>query len=388
MSQLVACGSNPPHPPHLSVSQKLLQKQQTSEKQPQPRCQTSAVVPLLLAPAGSVPLAPLALNRWRAPQATAAYMCCWGNRTHAGSVGLEDAAGATAATHAGAAVDGAAPIYTPRSTLYSIHCTPHTLHFPLHTLHFTLYTLHFTLHILHFTLHTLHLTLYTPHLTLHTLHFTPYTPHFTLWTLHSTLYTLRSTLHTLHSTLSTLQFPLATLHPTLYTFRFPLHTLHFILYSLHSTRYTLHSTLYTLHSTLYTLHPTLYTLHFTLSTLSTFHSTLYTPFLFSHNFDSGVPYIMCEHSGSWASSCFNSHLRIPSIFNPPAGASNTASASSRRRGTTCSGCITSGSKGNRRMVAWAIHSLGKWMGKSWKHHAENHGIYYKKKRGLQHHKRQ
>ena len=69
----------------------------------------------------------------------------------------------------------------------------------------------------------------------------------------------------------------------------------------HFTLYTLHSTLYTLHCTIYTLHPTIYTPHFTPHTL---HSTLYTPFLFSHKFDSGVCYHMCEHSGSWVSSCF------------------------------------------------------------------------------------
>ena len=132
------------------------------------------------------------------------------------------------------------------------------------------------------------------HSTLYTLHFTLYIPHSTLYTPHSTLYTPHSTLYTPHSTLYTL-------HPTLYTPQS-------ILYTLHSTLYTSHSTLYTLHLTLETPHFKSHTPHFTLhnqhSTLSTFHSTLYTPFLFSHNFDSGVPSHTCEHSGSWASSCF------------------------------------------------------------------------------------
>ena len=48
-----------------------------------------------------------------------------------------------------------------------------------------LYTPHSTLHSLHFTLHTLHSTLYTPHFTLYTLHSTLQTSHSTLYTLHS-----------------------------------------------------------------------------------------------------------------------------------------------------------------------------------------------------------
>ena len=128
-----------------------------------------------------------------------------------------------------------------------------------------------------------------------------YTPHFTLYTLHSTLHTLHSTLYTLHSTLYTL-------HSTLYTLHFTPHTLHSTIHTLHFTLHTLHFTLHTLHLTLETPHFKSHTPHFTLhnqhSTLSTFHSTLYTPFLFSHNFDSGVPSHTCEHSGSWASSCF------------------------------------------------------------------------------------
>ena len=48
----------------------------------------------------------------------------------------------------------------------------------------------------------------------------------------------------------------------------------------------------TQHSTLHTFSSTFYTLH----------CTLYTPFLFSHNYDSGVRYHKCEHWGSWASS--------------------------------------------------------------------------------------
>ena len=87
----------------------------------------------------------------------------------------------------------------------------------LYTPHSSLYTLHFTLHTPHFTLHTLHSTLYTPHFTLHTLHSTLCTPHFTLYTLHSTLYTPHSTAYTLHSTLHTL-------HSTL--FRIPQSTVH------------------------------------------------------------------------------------------------------------------------------------------------------------------
>ena len=225
-------------------------------------------------------------------------------------------------------------LHTIHPTLYTLHSTFYTLHSTLYTLHPTLYTLHSTFHTLHSTLYTLHFTLHTLYSTLYTLHFTLYTPHFTLYTLHPTLYTVHPTLytfhfplHTWHSTLSTplhtLHSPLYTVHPTLSTFHSTLYTLHFTLRTLHFTLHTLHSTFYTLHSTLYTLHPhfTFNTWHSTLyiphsthytphSTLSTFHSTLYTSFLFSHNFDSWVPYHTCEHSGSWVSSCLLEYLGI------------------------------------------------------------------------------
>ena len=216
-------------------------------------------------------------------------------------------------------------LYTLHSTLYTPHSTLHTLHFPLRTPQSTLYTPHSTLYTSHSTLHTLHFTLHTPQFTLHTLHFTLHTPHFTLHTLHSTLHTLHFTLHTLHFTVHTPQFTLHTLH-------FTLHTPHFTLHTLHSTLYTLHFTLHTLHSTLHTLHCTLLTPHFTLltphSTLYTPHSTLFTPHcrmvtgeictrLFKKTFAekcSGWLHIRvfrhlyhehrCEHSGSWAASCF------------------------------------------------------------------------------------
>ena len=206
------------------------------------------------------------------------------------------------------------PLYTLHSTLYTLHFTLHALHSPLYTLHFTLHTLHFTLRTLHFTLYTI--TLYTLHSALHSLHmFTLYTPHFTLYT-PSTLYT--STLYTLHSTLCTplhtLHYPLYTWHPTLYTLDSTLYTPHFTLYTPHFALYTPHCKLYTPHftlphstldiSTLYSSTLAHFTLHTSHSTLYTFHSTLYTSFLFSHNFDSGVPYHMCEHWGSWTSSCF------------------------------------------------------------------------------------
>ena len=87
-------------------------------------------------------------------------------------------------------------------------------------------------------------------------------------------------------------------------------TEHCELYTLHSTLYTPHFTLRTLHFTLYTLHFTLHTWHSTL-TFYTLHSTLYTPFLFCHNFDSGVRYHVCEHSGSWVSSCFSLEKPLP-----------------------------------------------------------------------------
>ena len=52
-----------------------------------------------------------------------------------------------------------------------------------------LYTPHSTLYTLHFTLHTPHSTLYTLQFALHTLHSTLYTPLSTVYTLHSTLCT-------------------------------------------------------------------------------------------------------------------------------------------------------------------------------------------------------
>ena len=106
-------------------------------------------------------------------------------------------------------------------------------------------------------------------------HFTLYTPHFTLHLPHFTFHTI---LHFTH----------------LYTPHFTLHNWHFTLYTPHFTLHTLHSTLYTLHSTLHIFYYMLYTLH----------STLYIPCLFSHDYDSGVRYPTCGHSGSWASSCF------------------------------------------------------------------------------------
>ena len=102
--------------------------------------------------------------------------------------------------------------------------------------------------------------------TLYTLHFTLPTPHFKLYTPHFTLF------------------------PPLYTSHFTFYTLHRTLYTPHLTLYTLHSTLHTLLFTLYIPHFTLHTLHLTLHTshlLLHLHSTLYTPFLFSHNYDSG-----------------------------------------------------------------------------------------------------
>ena len=213
-------------------------------------------------------------------------------------------------------------LHTLHSTLYTPHFTLHTLQFtlstPLYTLHSTLYTLHFTIHAQtpHFTRynHTLHFTLYTPHstlhFTLHTLHSTVRTPHFalhspqsTLHTPHSTLYTLHFKLHTLHSTLYNLPFPLHTAHctphtshvtfQTLYTLHFTLHTLHFTLHIFHFTLLTPHSTLYTLHSTLYTSPFTLYTPHFTLHTL---HSTLYTSHFPPHTLHFALPTTPTSHS--------------------------------------------------------------------------------------------
>jgi hypothetical protein len=81
-----------------------------------------------------------------------------------------------------------------------------------------------------------------------------------------------------------------------------LYTLHFRLHTPHlSTQFTLH----TLHSILHTLHFALYTLHFT---LYTFHSTLYIlPHLWCFPISAfWNPYHShaCEHSASWAASCF------------------------------------------------------------------------------------
>ena len=101
---------------------------------------------------------------------------------------------------------------------------------------------------------------------------------------------------------------------TLYTptFALPLYTLHSTSAIPHFTRYTLHSTLSTLNSAPHTLHSTLYTLHFTFFTSR---STLYTPhftlILFSHNYDSGIRFPTCGHSGSWVSSCL---IQTTSIF--------------------------------------------------------------------------
>ena len=129
------------------------------------------------------------------------------------------------------------------------------------------------------------------------------TPHSTLYTPHSTIYTLDSTLYTLHSTLYTLHFTLLTPYLRLYT---P-----------HSTRYTLytpHSTLYTPHSLLHTPHSTLYTFHSTLQTGNTgnMYKTVqinycrkYCAWLHNHVFWHLYHWHTCEHSGSWASSCFS-----------------------------------------------------------------------------------
>ena len=165
----------------------------------------------------------------------------------------------------------------------------------------------------------------TPHYsTLYTSHSRLYIPHFLLYTPHSTLYTPHFTLHTLHSTLSTLHFTLQTLHSTLCT-------LHSTLYTLHSTLHTPDSILYTLHSTLYTPD---YTLHSTLSNATFFHipqspahwygsrgkmycstrlfkqtvSQKCSTWLHIHVFRCLYHEHTCEHSGSWAASCFGHSL--------------------------------------------------------------------------------
>ena len=120
----------------------------------------------------------------------------------------------------------------------------------------------FTLYTPHSTLHTLHSTLYTSHFTLHTLHYTVNTQDFTLYTWQPTLDTLYCTLYTPDSTLYTLHFTLYTWHSALYTSCFTLHTWHL-------TRR--HSRLYNIHSTLYTSNVRLHTLHFTHSPLYTVH---------------------------------------------------------------------------------------------------------------------
>ena len=173
-------------------------------------------------------------------------------------------------------------------TLTTPHSTLHTPHFT--TPHFTFYTLRSQFHT--FTL----LQFYTLHFTLHTPHFTPYTLHSTLYTLHPTLCTVHSTLYTLHHTLYT------SLHCTL-------HTLHSTLCTLHPTLYTLPTTLYTLHSTHYVLHFTLHTSHFLLPALHFALHTLHS-FLFSHNYDSGVRYPTCGHSGLWVSSCLEKPVQV------------------------------------------------------------------------------
>ena len=159
------------------------------------------------------------------------------------------------------------------------------------------------------TLTTPHSTLHTPHSTLHTPHFQLYTQHSTFSSLHSTLYTpCFFTSHSLHFTFSAPHSKPYTLHFTLYTVH---STLHFTLNTFHFTLNTPHFTFYTLHPTLNTPRFTLYTPHCTFfsprsrSTLYTLHSIVYTAFLFSHNYDSGVRSPTCGHSGLWASSCFS-----------------------------------------------------------------------------------
>ena len=93
--------------------------------------------------------------------------------------------------------------YTPDSRLYTPHSTLHSLHSTHHSPQCRLYTLHFILHTFHSTLCTPHSTLYTPHFALHTPHSTSCTPRSALYTLDSAPCNLHSTLHTVHSRLRT-----------------------------------------------------------------------------------------------------------------------------------------------------------------------------------------
>ena len=100
-------------------------------------------------------------------------------------------------------------LYTPLSTLCTLHFRLRTLHSSLCTLHFILHTLlHSTFHTLHSFLHTLHSTLCTPHSTL-------YTPPSTLAS-HSTHCMLHLTLYFFHAPHLALQrLPLSTAYSAL-----------------------------------------------------------------------------------------------------------------------------------------------------------------------------
>ena len=150
-----------------------------------------------------------------------------------------------------------------------------------------------------------HCTCPTPHFTLHTPYFTLHTPHSTLSTPHSALYTLHSALHILHF--------------TLYIFHSSLHTLHVTLLTPHFTLYTPHSTLYTPHSTLYTFYTTLQT-----GNRGNMYKTVQINYCRKVFCVTAYPCVStsghlyhehtCEHSGSWAASCFKRRDSAMMIF--------------------------------------------------------------------------